>query len=931
MFNSIYFNGNEYKEMWLNGSKIWEKNSGEIVYPYSDADSVITYMNTSTSAVSRTFTVIDSSLPYSINGTKAKSFSFPASSETQVKLVNLKPTTDTGSTFFMTKIEQLRIPNLTDLSWLFSCFGYVDGYEYSWSPQYFEFSDSVTNMTYMFYKCQYLTDDMMDKFMPYFPNTSQVISMGNMFSNCFSLTHLNLSSLNVNFGVLGANGMNQIFNGCTSLKELHLETWDTSGVDTNTSYGVVKDMFANLTSDIYVNKNTWTLDTHFCSYNATNSNFILVDDNGSQEEVFKPQYHTEFASTSNLPSWLSVYSKGSEYYFAYSSTSGYYYNTNSKYSDTTAENVFQIDAPMTGTLKIYLSASSRDYDEWRCSNKLASESSYGTTTYLEYNGSNKDMCKRCHVYEMPVVAGESYHVKVQFNQGSSSHSNASYSDGSYIYGFSIDFIPITSINLTHNIADISNMEQTKFTINPTITPSNYTLSDLEVIYDSTYLSTTDNLTFKLLDGCQGKTLNVTYRGITNNSISKTITFTVSEELQFYIIDYSQETAPTLPSWYSLYDENSSYYFEHGQSSRFGYGLYAEQKSGSSSTYRSTYKFVAPASGILRFTYSCYTYSSSYPFTIHVSTTQTSPSYSDSTDRIVSSSSGTNKTVSTQVVKGTTYYITYQYRHYKNQSSYAGGTIFKVELEPIPLIKSIDGFTYDVDLNNINQKTFTVIPNIKPTNYDTNDLEIVYDSNYMTINPTTFEIRLIDGCQGKLHSVTYRSKENNSVNKSFTFYVNASLEFPVFIVDCSQSTAPTLPDYMTVDYNGTYSFSHGLYTTDVYGLIPSNKGKNSSTAYTRYKYVAPTSGDLTFTYRCYAETSFDYLTVHVTTTTSQPSTTIATNQVFTTKGVSSYQNTDGTASVSVVEGTTYYIHIQYYKDSSANSGYDMGCIRKIELK
>ena len=121
MFDSIFYNGNEYNQMWLNGNKIWEKNSGgsDIVYPYSDADSVITYMNTSTSATSKTFTVIDSSLPYSINGTSTTSFSFPASSETQVKLVNLKPTTSTSS-LFPVKIEQLRLPNLTDFSYLFA-------------------------------------------------------------------------------------------------------------------------------------------------------------------------------------------------------------------------------------------------------------------------------------------------------------------------------------------------------------------------------------------------------------------------------------------------------------------------------------------------------------------------------------------------------------------------------------------------------------------------------------------------------------------------------------------------------------------------------------------------------------------------------------------------------------------------------------------
>ena len=928
MFDSIFYNGEEYNQMWFNGNKIWEKNSGgEIVYPYSDADSVITYMNTSTSATSKTFTVIDSSLPYSINGTSTTSFSFPASSETQVKLVNLKPTTSTSSSFFPINIEQLRLPNLTDLSYLFRYFGYDANYEYSWSPQYFEFNENIANMSYMFYYCRYLTDDMMDEFMPHFPNTSQVTAMRNMFYYCSSLTYLNLSSLNVNFGGLGANGIRNIFDNCTSLKELHLETWDTSGVDTDTDYIVVASMFGNLTSDIYVNKNTWTLDTHFCSYNATNANFILVDDNGSQEEVFKPQYHTEFASTSNLPSWLSVYSKGDEYYFAYSSSSSSYYNTNTKSSSTTAENVFQIDAPMTGTLKVYVSASAGD-DTFIFSNKLASDSSYGTTTsqYMAYT-TMYGYYRKCYVYEMPVVAGESYHVKIEFRQSDST--GGSYSDSGYIYGFSIDYIPITSINLTHDITDISNMEQTTFTINPTITPSNYTLSDLEVIYDSTYLLTTDNLKFKLLDGCQGKTLNVTYRSRTNNSISKTITFTVSEELQFYIIDYSQETAPTLPSWYSLYSEDSYYKFQHGQSSRFGYGLYAQQSGGSSSTYRSMYKFVAPASGKLSFTYSAYTYSSSYPFTIHVKTSSLSVDYNDTTDRIVSSSNSNNRTASIQVVRGTTYYITYQYRHYKSQSSYGGGTIFKVELEPVPLIKSINGFDYDVDLNNINQKTFTVIPNIEPSNYDINDLEIVYDSNYMTINPTTFEIRLKDGSQGKLHSVTYRSKADNSINKSFTFYANASLEFPVFIVDYSHSTAPTLPDYMTVDYNGTYSFSHGTFTTDVYGLIPSNKGVSSKTAYTRYKYVAPTSGILTFTYRCSSESSYDFLTVHVDTSNSQPSYNISTKRVVYASGTT-YASTDGTASVSVVEGTTYYIHIQYRKDSSGNSGYDMGCIRKIEL-
>ena len=189
-------------------------------------------------------------------------------------------------------------------------------------------------------------------------------------------------------------------------------------------------------------------------------------------------------------------------------------------------------------------------------------------------------------------------------------------------------------------------------------------------------------------------------------------------------------------------------------------------------------------------------------------------------------------------------------------------------------------------------------------------------------------------QSNEYYLRFKTIEETDMTTEYFVYGDEIPEIPSVtgtkLIDFTQSSAPTLPDYMTVDYSGTYSFSHGLYTTDVYGLIPSNKGVNNSTAYTRYKYVAPASGDLTFTYRCYAETNYDYLTVHVDTTTNQPTVTSATNQVFTTKGISSYQNTDGTASVSVVEGTTYYIHIQYYKDISSSSGYDMGCIRSIEF-
>ncbi len=245
------------------------------------------------------------------------------------------------------------------------------------------------------------------------------------------------------------------------------------------------------------------------------------------------------------------------------------------------------------------------------------------------------------------------------------------------------------------------------------------------------------------------------------------------------------------------------------------------------------------------------------------------------------------------------------------------------------IESIGEINCNLDISNINEKSFTISPNIAPSNYTRYDLEVIYDESYMkTDDKFTFE--LLDGCQGKTFDITYRSKTDNSISKTITITVSQDLEFPT-VIDFTQSTAPTLPSYMILDGQGSsYYFKHGTYTTDVYGLVPNNSGLDSTIAYTRYKYVAPKDGVLTFTYRCYAEMNYDYLTVHVDTSTSQPNYTSSTNRVFTTKGVSSYENTDGTASVNVTSGTTYYIHIQYRKDNSNSNGYDKGCIRKIEL-
>ena len=55
---------------------------------------------------------------------------------------------------------------------------------------------------------------------------NNVIDMGNMFSECYSLKELNLSNFNTN----NVTNMNSMFSGCSSLKELNLSNFNTNNV-----------------------------------------------------------------------------------------------------------------------------------------------------------------------------------------------------------------------------------------------------------------------------------------------------------------------------------------------------------------------------------------------------------------------------------------------------------------------------------------------------------------------------------------------------------------------------------------------------------------------------------------------------------------------------------------------------------------------------
>lgn len=913
-----------------------------VAYPYPEVDSVVTYVNTSSSAYSKTFTVIDSTLPYSINGVETTSFSFPPNVETQVKLVNLKPCYG-GGYVYPIKYEQLRIPNLTDLSDLFYYFASQDGYEYSWQPQYFELTTTPTAMSGMFSNNEYLTQEMMEQFKPLLKafNTSQITDMKDMFHNCLLIS------------------------------ELDLTNFDMTNV-------VNKDrMLTNLNATIRVNKDKWLSDTYWCSYGAENAKFILVDSEGNEEQVYQPMYYTEFGVTESLPTWLEKYASttGSQSSEKFVYGNGHYYVSTDSYYGGSPSITFKVVAPISGNLRIYTSQEDDGYADREYIYFGENTNSLTQVLSSSSSGTEYDYRLKARATKMYVEEGKTYYIKNQFSQDSSDNR---YDGGVHIYGFSVDLLSnIESISLTHDLDTSTDvLVGTIFNVIPTVEPTVHNDDELLIDYDTNCLSMTDNQ-FTVLDKAYGQTLQIIYYSKNNNSINAIIEFSVEEAP---IIE-AEETVLTYDTFNSVAQTGSRYLTftkdetENTMTMQCAYytsnyytsNLYVKTDVPlpKKATLKITGETKASIKKVSNYANNVIAYigESNTP-RIDVGASENIPN-----DGIVYKTLyyGSNyaQTYENATVIGlcqvnpklesfgssTTFYpfeynfqydfdydepkfflyVSTQNGSYANSLTTANFITYKdlkVEVH-IKHCASISLTTDLEDLTNVTQSTFTIAPNVLPIDYQ-EDLVAEYDANYIEMTKeNTFT--LLEGSQGRTLSITYRGKYSNVKSNTLTFTVaeDAVLTSP-YIIDWTQSTAPTLPEYMTVDKNNTYSFSHGLYTTDVYGLIPNNKGKKSTTAYTRYKYVAPKSGDLTFTYRCSAETNYDYLTVHVNTSTSQPSTTSATNQVFTTKGVDKYADTDGTASVSVVEGTTYYIHIQYYKDTSGDSGYDRGCIRTIDV-
>ena len=82
-------------------------------------------------------------------------------------------------------------------------------------------TDNVTNMGSMFSDCSSLTSIDVSNF-----NTANVTNMDWMFSNCSSLTSLDVSNFNTSI----VTSMNGIFNKCSSLTSLNVSNFNTSNV-----------------------------------------------------------------------------------------------------------------------------------------------------------------------------------------------------------------------------------------------------------------------------------------------------------------------------------------------------------------------------------------------------------------------------------------------------------------------------------------------------------------------------------------------------------------------------------------------------------------------------------------------------------------------------------------------------------------------------
>ncbi|MBR6716442.1 MAG: BspA family leucine-rich repeat surface protein [Prevotella sp.] len=115
-------------------------------------------------------------------------------------------------------VENLNTKNVTDMSYMFSDCSSLTSLDLSSFD-----TRNVTDMSYMFFGCSHLTSLDLGNF-----NTQNVTTMESMFVGCRSLISLDLSS----FDTKNVTDMSGMFANCTSLTSLDLGNFNTQNVTT---------------------------------------------------------------------------------------------------------------------------------------------------------------------------------------------------------------------------------------------------------------------------------------------------------------------------------------------------------------------------------------------------------------------------------------------------------------------------------------------------------------------------------------------------------------------------------------------------------------------------------------------------------------------------------------------------------------------------
>ena len=136
---------------------------------------------------------------------------------------------------------------------------------------------NVTYMVAMFSDCSSLTSLNLSNF-----NTANVTNMGGMFSGCSSLTSLNLS----NFNTSNVTSMGSMFFGCSSLTSLNLSNFNTSNVTYMSGLFVGCRSLTSLNLSNFNTSNVTNMSLMFSgcssltSLNLSNFNTSIVTDMG---------------------------------------------------------------------------------------------------------------------------------------------------------------------------------------------------------------------------------------------------------------------------------------------------------------------------------------------------------------------------------------------------------------------------------------------------------------------------------------------------------------------------------------------------------------------------------------------------------------------------------------------------------------------------